>query len=177
MRFEENYGRPDLPVWIERTAIGSSVNALLLCLKELAIEGEIAGRVLTRMAEVLEGRHTDDEIADADVTQWRDLTSESAEGAKRRVKQHSSFVQMDGPGELLRYLLMHIGVSPTKFAPSGAGVRVCKWAGERQAEKEREMTGTDEKTMELPDIKLEGFEYLFTEQLHQARAAAAALVL
>ena len=106
MRFEENYGRPDLPVWIERTAIGSSVNALLLCLKELAIEGEIAGRVLTRMAEVLEGRHTDDEIADADVTQWRDLTSESAEGAKRRVKQHSSFCP-DGRAGRATALLAH----------------------------------------------------------------------
>ena len=29
------------------------------------------------------------------------------------------------------------------------------------------MTGTDEKLMDLPDIKLEGYEYLFTPELHQ----------
>eukprot|EP00966_Prymnesium_polylepis_P040123 931192-Prymnesium_polylepis.1 len=32
---------------------------------------------------------------------------------------------------------------------------------------DKEMVGTDEKTMELPDIKLEGYEFLFTEHLHR----------
>jgi hypothetical protein len=167
MKSEEMYGRADLPVWVERTAVGSSMNALLQCLQELSIEGDIACRVLTRMAEVLEGRHTDEEIAEADVTKVRDLKEETADGAKRRIAQHALFVQLDGPGELLRYLLLHITVSPTAYAPSGAGVRVLHWAAEQQHEKELEMTGTDEKLMDLPDIKLEGYEYLFTPELHQ----------
>ena len=57
---------------------------------------------MTRMAEVLEGRHTDEEIADTDVQQLRDFTLEGEEQRKRRIAQHSLFVQVDGPGELLR---------------------------------------------------------------------------
>ena len=52
---EEKFGRPDLPVWIERTAVGSSSQALLACLLTLRIDGEVSARVLTRMAEVLKG--------------------------------------------------------------------------------------------------------------------------
>ena len=47
MKNEEKYGRADLPIWIERTAVGSSVDALLRCLNQLDIGGELAGRVLT----------------------------------------------------------------------------------------------------------------------------------
>ena len=35
--------------------VGSSVQALLQCLPQLRIEGTIVGRLMTRMAEVLEG--------------------------------------------------------------------------------------------------------------------------
>ena len=74
--------------------------ALLQCVGQLTISGEIAGRMLTRMAEVLEGRHTDAEIAEADVTVWRDFAQETVEQQKRRVSQHSLFVQIDGTTEL-----------------------------------------------------------------------------
>ena len=53
------------------------------------------------MAEVLEGRHTDEEIAQADVTKIADHSGESPEATKRRNAQHALFVQIDGPGELL----------------------------------------------------------------------------
>ena len=84
-----------------------------------ACRRQLAGRVLTRMAEVLEGRHTDEEIASADVMKVRDFTGESAERIKLRIAQHSLFVQVDGTNELMRYLLMHIKLSPTNYAPSG----------------------------------------------------------
>ena len=113
MKNEELYGAVDMPVWVERTAVGSSVQALLQCLPQLRIEGTIVGRLMTRMAEVLEGRHTDEEIADTDVQQLRDFTLEGEEQRKRRIAQHSLFVQVDGPGELLRYLMLHIKISPT----------------------------------------------------------------
>ena len=143
--------------------------ALLQCVGQLTISGEIAGRMLTRMAEVLEGRHTDAEIAEADVTVWRDFAQETVEQQKRRVSQHSLFVQVDGTGELMRYLLLHIPLSPTAYAPTGVGARVLNWARERQREKDMHMMGLAEQTMDLPDIKLEGYEYLFTEELHRLR--------
>ena len=144
-----------------------SPQALLQCVGQLTISGEIAGRMLTRMAEVLEGRHTDAEIAEADVTVWRDFAQETVEQQKRRVSQHSLFVQVDGTGELMRYLLLHIPLSPTAYAPTGVGARVLNWARERQREKDMHMMGLAEQTMDLPDIKLEGYEYLFTESLHR----------
>ena len=52
MKNEELYGAVDMPVWVERTAVGSSVQALLQCLPQLRIEGTIVGRLMTRMAEV-----------------------------------------------------------------------------------------------------------------------------
>ena len=94
MKNEELYGRPDMPVWIERTAVGSSVQALIQCLTQLDIKGELAGRVLTRMAEVLEGRHSDEEIASADVMQVRDFSGDSHDRSKLRIAQHSLFVQV-----------------------------------------------------------------------------------
>ena len=96
MKNEELYGAVDMPVWVERTAVGSSVQALLQCMPQLRIEGSIVGRLMTRMAEVLEGRHTDEEIADTSVQQLRDFTTEGEEQKKRRIAQHSLFVQVDG---------------------------------------------------------------------------------
>ena len=122
---------------------------------------------MTRMAEVLEGRHTDEEIADTDVQQLRDFTLEGEEQRKRRIAQHSLFVQVDGPGELLRYLMLHIKISPTDYAPSGAGSRVLHWSAARQREVDSQMMGLSEEAAALPDIKLEGYEYLFTEELHR----------
>ena len=126
----------------------SAVQALLQCLPQLRIEGSIVGRLMTRMAEViegrqpnpghprtiraaaarvgvgnpivrcrqsnpnphpnpnpnpkqvLEGRHTDDEIADTDVQQLRDFSLEGEEQRKRRIAQHSLFVQVDGGSAL-----------------------------------------------------------------------------
>jgi len=167
MKNEQMYGRSDYPVWIERTAVGSSVQALLQGLTQLDIGGEIAGRVMQRMAEVLEGRHTDDEILHADVMQWRDFAHESPEHTRRRVTQHTLFVQIDGTNGMMSHLLLNIGISPTAYAPTGAGARILHWAQEQQDEMDKEMVGTDEKTMELPDIKLEGYEFLFTEHLHR----------
>ena len=86
----------------------------------LDLAGEIAGRVLTRMAEVLEGRHTDAEIASADVMQIRDMSADDAEATKRRIAQHALFVQIDGSKELIDYLLRNIELSPSAYAPSGA---------------------------------------------------------
>jgi hypothetical protein len=134
MKNEELYGAVDMPVWVERTAVGSSVQALLQCMPQLRIEGSIVGRLMTRMAEVLEGRHTDEEIADTSVQQLRDFASEGEEQKKRRIAQHSLFVQVDGPGELLRYLMLHIKISPTDYAPSGAGSRILHWSSARQRE-------------------------------------------
>ena len=34
------------------------LQVLLRCLQQLKVEGEVAGRVITRMAEVAKGRHT-----------------------------------------------------------------------------------------------------------------------
>ena len=98
MKNEELYGAVDMPVWVERTAVGSSVQALLQCLPQLRIEGAIVGRLMTRMAEVLEGRHTDDDIADTDVQQLRDFSFEGEEQRKRRIAQHSLFVQVRWTG-------------------------------------------------------------------------------
>ena len=165
MKNEELYGRSDMPVWIERTAVGSSVQALIQCLTQLDIKGELAGRVLTRMAEVLEGRHSDEEIASADVMQVRDFSGDSHDRSKLRIAQHSLFVQVgrstarltykacnavrfwplnnrssraslqvDGTNELMRYLLMHIKLSPTDYAPSGLSARMLAWAKEQQHE-------------------------------------------
>ena len=166
MKNEEKYGRSDMPIWIERTAVGSQVSALMQCLMQLDIGGELAGRVLTRMAEVLEGRHTDEEIASANVMSYRDFSGTSAVLIKQRIAQHSLFVQLDGGNELMRYLLMHIKLSPTAYAPSGLSARILEWASEQQHEVDLSMVSTEEKKMELPDIKVEGYEYLFTEHLH-----------
>ena len=76
---------------------------------------------------------------------------------------------MDGPGELLRYLMLHIKISPTDYAPSGAGSRVLHWSAARQREVDSQMMGLSEEAAALPDIKLEGYEYLFTEELHRLR--------
>ena len=76
-------------------------------------------------------------------------------------------MQVDGPGELLRYLMIHISISPTAFAPSGAGARILHWSTAQQREKDMEMMGMAEVTRGLPDIKLEGYEFLFTEELHK----------
>ena len=48
--------------------------------------------------------------------------------------QHSLFVQVDGTNELMRYLLMHISLSPTDYAPSGLSARMLAWAKEQQHE-------------------------------------------
>ncbi len=167
MKNEELYGRSDLSVWIERTAVGSSMQALLQCLTQLDISGDIAGRVLVRMGEVLEGRHTDEEIASADVMLVRDVSSDSAEATRKRIAQHTLFVQVDGTNELLRYLRQHISISPTAYAPIGAGARILAWAKDQQHQVDLAMVGTEENTMDLPDIKLEGYEFLFTHHLHQ----------
>jgi hypothetical protein len=52
MKNEEMYGDDEYPVWIERTAVGSSMQALLQGLTQLDIGGQIAVRVIARMAEV-----------------------------------------------------------------------------------------------------------------------------
>ena len=88
------------PIWIERTAVGFSTQALLQCLKQLDIGGDIAVRVVTRMAEVLEGRHTDKQISSADVMQMRDMSDDSPEATKQRITQHSLFVQVSAPRTL-----------------------------------------------------------------------------
>ena len=132
MKNEEAYGREDLPIWIERTAVGSSTQALLQCLHTLDIKGEIAGRVLQRMAEVLEGRHTDEEIESADPMKIRDLSADTPEATKQRIAQHSLFVQVDGTAELMRYLLLKIPLSPTAYAPSGVATRILLWSKEQQ---------------------------------------------
>ena len=167
LKNEESYGRSDMPIWIERTAVGSSVQALIQCLTQLDIKGELAGRVLTRMAEVLEGRHTDEEIASADVMQVRDFSADTAERIKMRIAQHSLFVLVDGTNELMQYLLMHIKLSPTEYKPSGVSARILDWAKAQQHEVDISMVGVDERKMDLPDIKVEGYEFLFTEHLHK----------
>ena len=166
MKNEEMYGRADLPIWIERTAVGSSMQALLQCLNKLSLSGDIAGRVLARMAEVLEGRHTDEEIAEVDVMTIRSFDGVPSELIKARIAQHSLFVQIDGPTELLRNLLLHIRLSPTDYAPSGVGARILYWAKEQQHQVDLAMVATEETVKDLPDIKLEGYEFLFTEHLH-----------
>jgi hypothetical protein len=116
---------------------------------------------------VLEGRHTDDEILNADVMEWRDFVGESVQQQRRRVAQHSLFVQVDGTNEMMRYLLLNIKISPTSYSPTGAGARVLNWAKEQQKAVDEQMVGTEEQVKELPDIKLEGYEFLFTEHLHK----------
>ena len=88
---------------------------------------------------MLEGRHTDEEIAQADVTKVVDHSGEAAEATKRRNAQHALFVSIDGPSDLLRYLLRQINISPTAYAPTGAGTRIIHWAEEQDKEKEQEM--------------------------------------
>ena len=166
MKNEQEYGLAALPVWIERTAVGSSVQALISCMLSLDLAGEIAGRVLTRMAEVLEGRHTDEEIASADVMQVRDMGEDTAEATKKRIAQHALFVQIDGTRELIDYLLRNIELSPSAYAPSGVSARLLAWAKEQQRQSDLSMVATEETTMDLPDIKVEGYEFLFTEHLH-----------
>ena len=141
MKNEEKYGRSDMPIWIERTAVGSQVSALMQCLMQLDIGGELAGRVLTRMAEVLEGRHTDEEIASADVMSYRDFSGTSAVLIKQRIAQHSLFVQLDGGNELMRYLLMHIKLSPPPTAVGSLGAH--PGVGERAAARGRPLDGLD----------------------------------
>ncbi len=76
------------------------------------------------MAEVLEGRYTDEEIAEADPTKVRNFTGEAPEKSRRRIAQHSLFVQIDGTSDLLRYLLLHIKVSPTSLEHAHADGRL-----------------------------------------------------
>ena len=118
------------------------------------------------MAEVLEGRHTDAEIASADVMQVRDMGEDTAEATKKRIAQHALFVQIDGTRELIDYLLRNIELSPSAYAPSGVSARILAWAKEQQRQSDLSMVATEETTMDLPDIKVEGYEFLFTEHLH-----------
>jgi hypothetical protein len=66
----------------------------------------------------------------------------------------------------MRYLLMHIKLSPTAYAPSGISARILAWSKEQQHQVDLSMVSTEEKKMELPDIKVEGYEFLFTDHLH-----------
>ena len=45
------------------------------------------------------------------------------------------FAQVDGTGQLLRYLLLHITLSPTAFSPTGVGQHILSWAREQQMER------------------------------------------
>ena len=154
------------------------------------------------MAEVLEGRHTDEEIATADVMVTRDMSTDTPELTRKRILQHTLFVQVNGTTELMRYLTLHISVSPTDYAPSGIasrilrctrvcmracmhahglrcmracmdghmyahiGARLLRWAKDQQHHVDLSMVSTTETTKDLPDIKVEGYEFLFTEHLH-----------
>ena len=42
MKNEQEHGPRRAPVWIERTAVGSSVQALISCMLSLDLAGEIA---------------------------------------------------------------------------------------------------------------------------------------
>jgi predicted esterase len=88
--------------------VGSSVAALLQVLHTLDIKGEIAVRVLMRMAEVLEGRISDEEIASADAMEIRDTSKDTPDRIKQRILQHSNFVQLGGTSDLMRYLRENI---------------------------------------------------------------------
>jgi len=63
-------------------------------------------------------------------------------------------------------LLLHIKLSPTLYAPSGVAARILTWAKEQQHRVDLSMVSTEETTQDLPDIKVEGYEFLFTEHLH-----------
>ena len=166
MMNEETYGLQDVPIRIERTAVGSSVAALLQVLHTLDIKGEIAVRVLMRMAEVLEGRISDEEIASADAMEIRDTAKDTPERIKQRILQHSNFVQLGGTSDLMRYLRENIPISPTMYTPTGVSARILSWAKKQQQLVDQQMVSTDEKTKDLPDIKIEGYEFLFTPHLH-----------
>ena len=146
--------------------MGSSVAALLQVLHTLDIKGEIAVRVLMRMAEVLEGRITDEEIASADAMKIRDTSKDAPERIKQRILQHSLFVQLGGTSDLMRYLRENLPISPTKYTPTGVAARILSWAKKQQQLVDQQIVSTDEKTKDLPDIKIEGYEFLFTPHLH-----------
>ena len=166
MMNEETYGLQEVPIRIERTAVGSSVAALLQVLHTLDIKGEIAVRVLMRMAEVLEGRISDEEIASADAMEIRDTSKDTPDLIKQRILQHSNFVQLGGTSDLMRYLRENIPISPTMYTPTGVSARILSWAKKQQQLVDQQMVSTDEKTKDLPDIKIEGYEFLFTPHLH-----------
>ena len=166
MMNEETYGLQEVPIRIERTAVGSSVAALLQVLHTLDIKGEIAVRVLMRMAEVLEGRISDEEIASADAMEIRDTSKDTPDRIKQRILQHSNFVQLGGTSDLMRYLRENIPISPTMYTPTGVSARILSWAKKQQQLVDQQMVSTDEKTKDLPDIKIEGYEFLFTPHLH-----------
>ena len=166
MMNEETYGLQEVPIRIERTAVGSSVAALLQVLHTLDIKGEIAVRVLIRMAEVLEGRISDEEIASADAMEIRDTSKDTPDLIKQRILQHSNFVQLGGTSDLMRYLRENIPISPTMYTPTGVSARILSWAKKQQQLVDQQMVSTDEKTKDLPDIKIEGYEFLFTPHLH-----------
>ena len=76
----------------------------------------------------------------------RDMSQDTADATKARVAQHSLFVQVDGTNELMRYLLLHIKLSPTAYAPSGISARILQWCKEQQHEVDIAMVSTEERT-------------------------------
>ena len=54
--------------------------------------------------------------------------------------------QVDGTSELMRYLLLHIKLSPTLYAPSGVAAQILTWAKEQQHRVDLSMVSTEETT-------------------------------
>ena len=70
------------------------------------------------------------------------LSLENESLAARALEQLLDFLEL--PGDLLRYLIIHIQISPTDFAPSGSGARILHWSGAQQREKDMQMMGVAE---------------------------------
>ena len=104
---------------------------------------ELVEEIARREGKLHFGVFTDEEIATADVMQLRDMSADTAEMSKQRITQHALFVQVDGTSELMRYLQLHIALSPTAYAPSGVAARILIWAQEQQHNVDITMTSTE----------------------------------
>jgi len=111
MQNEEVYGDPKVRLPLERSALANTVDPLLYILPKLKIDSEIKSRVLTRLAELLEGHSADvdevealDELATGRVAKRRERSGETSEARRRRVQQHVSFLRGDGIDLVLRQM-------------------------------------------------------------------------
>eukprot|EP00003_Mantamonas_plastica_P005063 TRINITY_DN1404_c0_g1_i2.p1 TRINITY_DN1404_c0_g1~~TRINITY_DN1404_c0_g1_i2.p1 ORF type:complete len:1712 (-),score=660.31 TRINITY_DN1404_c0_g1_i2:1157-6262(-) len=109
LRLEDIFGSDEFPVMIEQTALGNSMAGLMGVLPQLEPRGNVAGRVMNRMAEVLEGKYgrqpTEDEDNQvAKIWERMDINSEPEEEREFRVRQIHFFMRANALNMMIDFL-------------------------------------------------------------------------